>query len=35
MYVPNCSLGKNGLTSNGALALANALQQNTALKELK
>ena len=36
MYVLfHCSLYHNSLTDSGAIALANALQQNKSLKELK
>ena len=33
--MPNCSLRGNGLTANGVMALARALQYNKSLEELK
>ena len=35
LYILHCSLRANGLTDTGAAALANALQHNLSLEELK
>ena len=35
LIILHCSLEYNRLTSTGAIALANVLQENTSLEELK